>query len=143
MLRDWMYLIRALADAGKLDSARMQFLAAMEYARRQTFDSDWLAHLGQLAEVLGDRRAAIELRDRVSKIVKPDDRNDDAALNRLQGQVALLEGRAASARILHSLARGVAIERRARRPPDGRHARSVGMPTRTAFTKRRLREARG
>jgi tetratricopeptide (TPR) repeat protein len=97
-LRDRLSSIRALSDAGKLDSARALYTAAMDYARRQTFDSDWLAHLGALAEPLGDRRAAVELRDRVAKIVKPDDRNDAESINLLQAEVALIEGRAGAAR---------------------------------------------
>ncbi len=97
-LRDQMYLIRALVDAGETDSARDQLRSAVEFARQQTLDPPWLADLAQLAIRLGDGRAVKELEARVRSRVQPGNAGDASTLHELEGEVALAAGNFGAAR---------------------------------------------
>ena len=98
MLRDRMYLIRALQEVGKVDSARLMLQAASDSARKQTLDPDWLGWLGELAARLGDRRTAKDMESRVLAAVQAGNRNDDVTVHMLQGEIALADGNAQVAR---------------------------------------------
>jgi tetratricopeptide (TPR) repeat protein len=98
LLRDRMYLIRALFDVGKIDSARAMLQAAVEFSRKQSLDPEWFGTLGELAARLGNRGVAKEMESRVLAAFQADNNDDAVALRSLQGEIALLDGNGAAAR---------------------------------------------
>ncbi len=90
MLRDRMYLTRALLAAGKLDSARATLHDAEEFARKPNLDPPWIGSLGELAARAGDGVAAKGMETRMLSLVQPGNSDDAVTQHSLQGVIALL-----------------------------------------------------
>src|SRR6185436_5807010 len=98
MLRDRMYLIRALLDVGKLDSARLMLHDAVQFSRKQTLDPAWIAILGELAVRVGDKGASTEMEKRVGVGVQEGNSVDRGVLHWIRSEVALADGDLVAAR---------------------------------------------